>query len=463
MADVDASVSIFVGKNYLIATADFIPREGFGKSLSEEDVLARISDAGIKVGINMDNIRTMYSSARPLKGVMIAEAVKPGVGENARIEPYVSLKRNPQARERNDGSVDFHDLGEIRSISKGEKLYRKIPPAIGNPGYDVMGNEIPGLPGKDLRIVLGNGTEFDPSDPNLVIATSEGELILRGGVLHLSELHDVKGDVDFSTGNVIFKGSIKIGGSVRSGFSVEAGGNIQIFGNVEDAVVTAGGDVIILGGFAGTGHGIVKSGGDITVKFVENQRVEAARDIIIKDVSYHAQMRAGRSVIAREGKGTIVGGDAEAKYSVESLRFGSTVCVPTIIRLGVDPAIAERLKNIEAEIAAASDSNEKLEQSIVYLFKIKIDRGQLPPDKAALLEKLEEARKSIPERLAKLNEEKGGLLADREALEKAFASAEIAVYPNVKVYYGNQLLTVADTLGPSVIQLLKGEVIRLSK
>lgn len=463
MTDADASVTISKANNNLKATSDFHPHEGSGKPLTVEEIVSRLSEAGITTGLLMDNIRRMCASTRPLKGIVVAKAVKPGAGENARIETYVSVSGRNRAQEREDGSVDFHDLGEISSVDKGRKLYRRIPPAVGKPGYDVMGNEISGLPGKDIRVVLGNGMAFDEQDPNLVIASIEGELILKNGVLHISEFHAVKGDVDFSTGNIKFKGSIRIGGAVRAGFSVEAGGNIQINGNIEDATVISGNDITVSGGFAGTGQGRVKAGRDVFLKFVENQRVDAGRDIIISGVSYHAQLCAGRSVIARGGKGTIIGGLAEAGHSIEASRFGSVACVPTVIKVGVDPVLAERLKDIEEDIAKTMKSHDKLEQSIVFLQKMKIERGQLPPDKAALLEKLESARKVIPEKLEQLADQRGKLFSGREGVEKAFASADVAVYPKVRVCIENQFLPVEDTLGPSKFKTFEGKVIRLSR
>ncbi len=463
MADVDATITISIAANSLKATADFTPAEGEGKHISVEEAMRIIADSGVVAGVSEDNVRTLCASTRPLRSVIIAEAIRPGIGENARIEPYVNISKRAAAKERDDGSVDYHDLGEITSVGKDQQLYRRIPPQFGNPGTDVCGRDIPGLPGKDIRIVLGNGTVIDENDPDLVVSTLEGEIILKNGVLHISELHEVKGDVDFSTGNVVFKGSVKINGTVRAGFSVEAGGSIQINGNVEDATVIGGTDVTILGGLVGNGQGFVKAGRDVFLKFVENQHVDAERDIFLNGVAYHAHLRAGRSIIAKGGKGTIVGGEASAKYSVDASRFGSVACVPTIIKTGIDPALAERLKALDDDIAQTRETSEKIEQSIIFVYKIKIDKGQLPPDKAALLEKLETARKGLPEKLEQLQEQRSHIMNDQESIEKAYASADIGVFPKVRVYIGNQFITVEDTLGPSSFRMFEGDVIRLSK
>lgn len=464
MPDIDAGIKIHVSDNGHKATADYTPAEGMGIHLTVSGVSEKLAEMGITTGIKEDSIRHLCESSRPLKGYLLAEAIAPGVGENARIEQYVSISKRSRAKERDDGGVDFRDLGEITSVARGQKLFRRIPPTRGTPGRDIRGAEIPGILGKDIRVVIGEGTAFDETDPDVVISTAEGELLMRNGVLHISEIHEVKGDVDYSTGNVKFLGSVRIGGTVRSGFSCEAGGSVQINGNVEDATVIAGADVTVMGGFAGTGQGLIKTGRDVFLKFIENQRVESGRDIVLNGIAYHACLSAGRSVIVKGAKSTIVGGGTVAKHSVEATRFGSVACVPTVIKIGVDPTLAERLKLLDEEIAQTRESAAKLEQSVVFLYKQKIERnGQLPEEKAALLEKLELIRKDIPEKLERLTAQKEKLLGEQESVEKAFASADAGVFPKVKVFIGNQWIANEDTLGPSVFRLFEGNVIRLSK
>ena len=91
------------------------------------------------------------------------------------------------------------------------------------------------------------GPHFDEEDENLVRASADGEILVKNGVLHVSQIHTVKGDIDYSTGNLKFNGSIKIGGTVKAGFEVIAEGSVEINGNVEDAKILAGGDVVVAG------------------------------------------------------------------------------------------------------------------------------------------------------------------------------------------------------------------------
>lgn len=464
MKKIDASVKLKVSDNKMRVIGNYIPAQGEGNNLSVDDVMQKLQSMKITTGIRSDNIDTMCESKRLIPSVILAEGEKPQVGEKARIEMFVDLNKKSKAFEREDGSVDFKDLGEICSAVAGQELYRKIPATIGPPGVNVYGDEVPGLPGRDLKIVLGTGTGIDENDPNLVKAKISGEVQLIKGLLQISDIHHIKSDVNFETGNVKFNGNVKIDRSVLSGFKVEANGNIEVTGNVEDAEIIAGNDVLIKGGYTGSGEGKVIAGRDVYLKFIENQTVKAGRDIFIMGDSYHAKLIAGRSIKAKGAKSSIVGGQCEAKFSVEASRFGSVANPKTIIKIGIDPELSKRMASVEEEIEKTKASQEGLEKSVIFLYRLKIDnKGTLPPDKATLLEKLESAKKSLPEKLKTLESTKEKLLEEQKDLDKVYAISRTGVFPKVQIYIGHQWIGIEDKLGPSQFRLVNGEVVRLSK
>jgi len=463
-SSINAKVDLLVTDNKLLTLASYLPPQGEGLRLTSDEIRARLRDSGVTFGLIDDNIEKMAMSDVPVKNIVVAEALKPTVGEKAHIEPYFEINARRKAMIKEDGNVDFHDLGEISSALSGQELYRKIPPTVGDSGTDVTGKEIPGILGRDLKMVLGPGTKFDDKDKNLVRAAIDGEIIVRKGTVQISEVHKVPGDVDFSSGNLKFNGSIKIAGGVKSGFSVEAEGDIEIQGMVEDATIIAGNDVIVQGGFAGSGDGDIKAGRDVIVKFIENQRIEAERDIVISGASYHAKLQARRSILAQGGKSMIVGGTAEAKISVKAARFGSDAFPKTVIRIGTDPKLNEKILALEEEIRLTEESSRKLEQSSIFLYKIKIDNdGTLPPEKREMLEKIEAARSIIPEKLKMLRKSLEGKKAEFEQVANAEAKADVAAFPKVQICIGQQKLNVVDKLGPSLFKMNKGEIMRFSK
>ncbi len=464
MSENDAKIEIRVSDNKMKVTANFFPAHGAGEDLAVEDVIERLDELGVNTGINHENIMAMLDNERPSRNILIATAIQPKMGEKARIVPYFDMNERRKAVLKDDGSVDFRDLGEITSAKQGQELYRRVPPTVGEPGKDVFGNEIPGLLGRDLKMVIGPGTERDERDPDLVVASVDGEILVQKGVVQISKVHTIDGDVDYSTGNVKFNGFVKVKGTVKSGFKVEAEGDIEIGGNVEDAEVCGGNDIVIHGGFTGNGDGKVRAARDVILKFIENQNVEADRDIIINGPSYHSNLQAGRSILAKGGKSMIVGGTAEAKNSIEAPRLGSDAATTTNLKVGIDPKLAEKLEAQETELKQTRASFEKIEKSVLFLYRQKIDnKGKLPEDKAQLLEKLEKMKEAIPKKINKIEEAINALHAQQKELEEAFVVAEVAAYPKVKVFFGHQWLMVDDKVGPSRFQMIKGDVVRLSK
>jgi len=461
MADTDKLV-LTLSQNKMKVKADYLPSSE-GEKIKPEDILKKLDSMGVIAGIKKDAIDKICESSRPLKIVTVAEAIPPQVGEAALIENYVDLTR-PVAVECDDGSVDFKNLGEVPFATKGQELYRKIPPTPGKPGRDVLGGEIPGLLGKNLKLVVGRGTEIDSNDPNLVRAAANGELLHQNGTINVLEVHHVNSDINFETGNVDFKGSVIISGTVQAGFKVRADGDIRIMKLVEDAEVIGDNDIVILGGCTGTGTGLISAGRDVYVKFVSNQNIKAERDIIINGNSHHATLTAGRSINVYGHKSTITGGQCEAKLSVEANYFGSKACPHTIIKVGFDPELFERLKSVNEEIEEVEESKKKLEQSIDFLNKLKYEgNGKLPPDKIQILNKLQGAQVSVSHKINSLGDELNSLMERKQELDKAFAIANLGVFPKVQVHIGNQYITNEDNLGSSQFRLVEGDVFRLSK
>ena len=464
MLDKNADIVITVADKNFKALGNYVPAQGSGKPLTPADIMHKLEEKGVTAGISQETIQKVCESTKPVRNVFLAAAILPVPGEKAHIETYFEFSSQNKAHLREDGSVDFRNLGEIPSATVGQQLYRRISPKLGDPGFDVMGNEIPAIYGKDLKLSIGTGTKIDDNESDLVVASQDGEILVKKGVVHVSQIHTINGDVDFSTGNVKFNGSVKIQGSVKAGFSVTAAGDIEIGENLEDSEIVGDNDVIIHGGLVGSGQGHVQAKRDVIVKFVENQKIDAGRDILVSGEVFHAILRAGRSVVATGPSSMIVGGQCEAKTSVEANKFGSEACTATTITVGTDPKLAENRKNVENEIAQSHEAKEKLEQSIVFLYRQKIDSNNiLPPEKQQLLTKLEEAKKALPEKLSILETRLSEYIKQQGDVDKATATASIAVYPKVRVYIGSQFQAVDDTLGPSIFKITKGEIVRHSK
>ncbi len=56
----------------------------------------------------------------------------------------------------------------------------------------------------------------------------EGKPCVKSNIFYVYQVHEVKGDVDISTGNITFVGDVVVQGSVKEGMKVEAGNSVEI-------------------------------------------------------------------------------------------------------------------------------------------------------------------------------------------------------------------------------------------
>jgi uncharacterized protein (DUF342 family) len=155
----------------------------------------------------------------------------------------------------------------------------------------------------------------------------------------------LNGNVDFSSGNIDFVGNVLINGSIASGFSVKAQGDIEVKGFIEGAEVIAGGNILVKGGIKSGVKGIVKAGENISARFVENARLEAGKDIIVREAIMQSFIKAGGNVMVSDRKATIVGGVVQASHTVEAKIIGSQLATQTVIELVSIPITGKSINN----------------------------------------------------------------------------------------------------------------------
>jgi len=166
--------------------------------------------------------------------------------------------------------------------------------------------EVPALDGKPAVLPKGKNVEIS-EDGQSLIAGIDGQVNYIDGKVSVFANYEVPADVDNSTGNISFVGNVIIRGNVLSGFTVEAGGSVEVMGVVEAAVIKADGDIILRRGMQGLGRGILKSGGDIIAKYIENSIIEAKGDIKAEAIM-HSNVKCGNKLELSGKKGLLIGG-----------------------------------------------------------------------------------------------------------------------------------------------------------
>jgi len=320
-------------------------------------------------------------------------------GEDARIE-YLYKKENtpeevaaPVPEEAEDGRIDYRAVHHIDNIAKGTLLARKIPATKGTAGMTVTGQATEARDGKDIEVVAGKGVVVSPTNKDEWVADTDGQVIVKDNKISVMALYEIPGDVNLSTGNIDFVGTVIVRGDVKDGFKVFAGEDIVVNGVVEAAELKAGGKLTIAGGLSGNDRAKVSCQRDANIKYIRNAHVDVGGNLTTAQAIMHSKVTVGGKVTVAGKKGVIVGGQVIAGQEVNAASIGSNFATLTEIIVGEAVGLRDELQKVEAELKTAVENLEKTKKGILFLKDQQMKMGgNLPPDKKELLTKLTRAQ-----------------------------------------------------------------------
>jgi len=322
-------------------------------SATPAEVVRSLQKKGIVAEVDMLQL-TQIIEQKNTSGDIIVRGESPSPPTPGKIEFYVDpslLDQSPVMDE--SGNVDYKNLKMFQSVVKGEPILRKHDPVPGTRGFDVFGKTIPPKEPDQVFLPVAEGIEVLEGG-YLAVAAVDGCVTKVHERLCVMQLFHVGGDVSYKSGNIDFNGSVDISRDVLSGFKVKVTGDVVVRGVVEAAEIEAEGNIDILGGFQGAGRGRLIAGGNISLRFANDGHIEAGGDVIVQSQLQNCEVIAGNRIRVEGGKGTIVGGRARAENGIVTSNLGSKMGVHTVIQIGMDRELAEKIEAAREVIAATA-------------------------------------------------------------------------------------------------------------
>ncbi len=408
---IDSQVFIQVSKDESSATITVIPPQPGGKLVAEEDIRLALATAGVVYGVKEETVANII--ANPPKDdvleTVIATGEKGEPGVDASIEFFIDINKKEKElkpEELEDGRIDYYNISSIQNVTKGKQLARKIPATPGKPGKSVTGKETPPVPGKDISVVVSKGVEKSPDDENLFLAAIDGQVAYNDKKLQVLSIYEVKGDVDFSIGNIDFVGSVIVHGNVKDDFKIQAGGDILVDGVVEGAQVISSGKVTLKGGVLGHDHAIIKAKGDIVAKYLRNCTAETEKNIVVNEAIMHSKVTAGEKIVVSGKKGLIVGGLTIAGSEITAKVYGSNFATLTELEVGTKPQTREEVLELTAKIQHTEQELDKIKKGLAFLKELATKTpGGLPAPRKEMMAKLTRNQFSLIAELKPLQEQ----------------------------------------------------------
>lgn len=424
----------------MIAYARFYAPSIGGEEMTAQELIKDLELKGIKHGILKDEIEAIFATKREYcKDIAVAKGTEPVHGKDARIEYYFNTDNRAKPTLNEDGSVDFFQLNIVNHCNKGDVLAKLFPEEPGEYGMKITGERIKPRDVKKAALKYGNNIEIS-EDKSTLTSLVDGHVELVEGNVFVSDVLIVE-NVDNSTGNIDYEGSVQVNGNVCTNFQVKSKKNIVVKGVVEGAYLEADENIIITRGMNGMGRGSLKAGGNIISKFLENVKADAGGYIASESI-LHSTVTAGTEVNVDGKRGFITGGKASAVNSITVKTLGSSMGADTTIEVGNDPRMALRLQELQKQIEEESESIQSIQQILIST-KQKIAKGvKLTPEQLQYLQTLAAANQQKAAIVKQCSEEVESLQNQMKGKEGAYVVVTDTVYPGTKICIGDVSMTV---------------------
>ncbi|MDR2006735.1 MAG: FapA family protein, partial [Acidaminococcales bacterium] len=170
----------------------------------------------------------------------------------------------------------------------------------------------------------------------------------------------------------------------------------------------------------------------------------------------HSKISAGKKVLVTGSKGLIAGGRITAGEEVDSKNIGTQMAPPTIVEVGINPALKEEYVKLKDNYRETLVKQESIKKSLLLIKPD--DNAVVPESRQELYMKMTKANfsllgniKEIKERLVFIEEEFSKLSAGR-------IKCSGLIFPGVKLIINNTVYPVRDILQFSLFYLDGGEV-----
>ncbi len=341
----DCGIKIFLSEDKTEAHARLTAEAG-DQMVTLNDVLDLLRRKEINFGIQEDEDIEAWLSAPGSDPFLVARGVAPLPGKDGSVTYNFETDYTNPGKIMEDGRIDFRDRGSIPFVSKGDILAAKEQPQQGKNGMNVLGEVILVEEPLDPVFIAGDGARLS-GDGTTIAADLDGQPHLD----HLGEISvnpelPIKGDVDYQTGNINFKGHVVVNGTVKEGFTVKAFSLTAK--EVEGATIDLTGDLHVSDGI--TDANIISSG-NIYAKFINNSKAKAFGNLCIqKEIIDSTAIISGK---CENTSGVIIASKISAKGGIDAGGIGTSASKPAILKVGVNEHLDQLTEQLEAKLQAS--------------------------------------------------------------------------------------------------------------
>lgn len=337
------------------------------------------------------------------------------------------------------GQADRYNLGYVQNAIRGQVLAELMP--------------LEAVPYPNERFILreavlpaGPNTRIDPAHPRYLLADANGYVFYYNGLISVKNVLNVRRDVDFRTGNIVFAGDLAVHHDLKPGFQIQAA-NLLIKGMIEGGIARSCHSMVVEGGVRGgvANRCLAAAGGNLRAAFAEKAELRAGGKLFIERFCLHSTLYSGGPLVVGD---RLVGGLCRASSLVfVQGDLGNRAGVSTRVALGRDPLTTRLRERCEQRLAEVEERLARYE----LLAGTATETDETARKTAAARNKLAVLR-------TRYDELQGDPAVEDVSAEKSRLIVKNNVYPGVEVTIGDVAMQVSETLSNVCFRLRNNEI-----
>lgn len=333
-----------------------LPERMDGRKYTEEILLKFLKKAKVIYGVDKQAIKKLGAEGKPVIRALVAAGLEVVNGQNGYYEYFFDITEEPEPEILKDGTADLEKMKCLQPVKVGDRIALYHRATRGSDGYDVFGNYIKAIPGKEIPILKGTGFMI-MNDRVSYVATYTGAIRMVNSRVEITKLMVVQ-EVKITDKKIKYDGTVFVVGDVFSGSEIEATGDVIVGGHMESSTITSGGEVVIKGGVTCPIRGGINAKGDVSAKYFEGATISGEN--ISANYFINCKVEARGQVKTYGRVGMIYGGTINCIYGLETASVGNKSGARTIINLGVNSGILAKYNNAQKSIIREEEQLEAL-------------------------------------------------------------------------------------------------------
>lgn len=329
---------VSISEDKMEATVNLYPPVSNCPELTGEILFDVLTHNGIRFGMTPEYLNELLTRCKEERSLLMNETIARGLlplnGKDSFLRFEIEVGPLP-GKLLGNGKIDFRERKMFVGVTKGQTIATRIPPTDGTPGLNVLGDEVPQLPGRSLPVTVSDDAEYD-EESGVIRA-------IRSGILSLVNENSIKvcakqvisGNIDYNTGNIESQDAVEISGTILPGFKVVTHGDLLLGGNARSAIIKCQGNLVVKGGILGE-QCQVKVEGDADFGFMEQGHLRVKGKVIIRKQAYYSTIMADGEIHCKESS-QIMAGFLMSGASLNLGNVGSANSPPALLAAGIAP------------------------------------------------------------------------------------------------------------------------------